>query len=74
MPDVGFIAQEISEVLPELVHEDPTSGYLGVEYGKITGLLVEAIKEQQEEIKSLRAQQGQIDELKAMVAALMNKA
>ena len=56
---VGLIAQETADVLPEAVvrRSDDT---LGVEYGNIVGLLVEAIKEQQR----------QINELKAMIAAL----
>lgn len=42
--DVGIIAQEIEEVLPQLVHtrED---GYKGVDYPKIVALLVECNKE-----------------------------
>lgn len=42
--DVGIIAQEIEEVLPQLVHtrED---GYKGVDYPKLVALLVECNKE-----------------------------
>ena len=57
----GVIAQEVAEVIPEVVHESE-DGMLGVAYGNITGLLIEAIKEQQK----------QIDELKAMVVNLKN--
>ena len=50
----GLIAQEVEEVLPELVRTDH-DGYKAVEYQKITAVLVEAIKEQQQEIEALKA-------------------
>jgi hypothetical protein len=49
---IGFIAQEIEEIYPELVSEN--QGTKSVAYGNITAILVEAIKEQQEQINSLR--------------------
>ena len=51
--DVGIIAQEILEVLPEAVMTRDT-GYLAVRYEKIIPLLIEAIKEQQEIIVDLQ--------------------
>lgn len=59
---IGFSAQEVREFLPEIVSEGE-DGYLSVEYGKMTPLLLEAIKEQQK----------QIDELKQLVYQLMQK-
>jgi hypothetical protein len=50
--DVGVIAQEIEEVLPEVVHTRD-NGYKAVKYEKIVPLLIEAIKEQQEQINKL---------------------
>jgi hypothetical protein len=41
----GVIAQEIAEVLPEVVHRDNKSGLLGVSYGDVVPLLIEAIKD-----------------------------
>ncbi|MCA9309996.1 MAG: tail fiber domain-containing protein [Phycisphaerales bacterium] len=52
---VGFIAQEVREQLPEIVRELP-DGHLTVAYSEMTPLLVEAIKEQQEQIACLRAE------------------
>jgi hypothetical protein len=43
---IGFIAQELREVYPEMVHEDE-DGYLSVNYTQVIPVLVEAIKEQQ---------------------------
>jgi len=51
---IGLIAQEVEEVLPELVREDQ-DGYKAVDYPKVTAVLVEAIKEQQQEIEALKA-------------------
>lgn len=51
--DVGVIAQEIEKVLPEVV-TTRENGYKAVKYEKIIPLLVEAIKELQEEIKELK--------------------
>lgn len=41
---IGFIAQDVKKVLPEVVFGTEKDGY-GVSYGNITALLVEAIKE-----------------------------
>ena len=57
--DIGVIAQEVEEVLPEIVETRKKTGYKAVKYDKLTALLIEAVKEQQ----------TQIDELKALVKA-----
>jgi len=41
---VGFLAPEVKEVLPEVVSENEY-GLTGVDYSRITALLVEAVKE-----------------------------
>ncbi|MFK5855155.1 MAG: tail fiber domain-containing protein [Bacteroidota bacterium] len=48
---VGVIEQEVEEVLPEIVSTD--DGYKSVDYSKLTPLLIEAVKQQQQTIKSL---------------------
>jgi hypothetical protein len=61
--DIGFIAQEIEQVIPEVVSEQEmlVGEFEGkdekaktVAYGQVTALLVEAIKEQQKEIEQLK--------------------
>ena len=47
---IGVIAQELEEVVPQLVHTDE-EGMKSVAYGNITALLIEALKEQQEQIE-----------------------
>jgi len=51
--DVGVIAQELEQVLPELVVER-TNGFKAVRYEKIVALLIEAIKDQQSQIDELK--------------------
>ncbi len=50
---IGLIAQEVEKVLPELVSTD-SEGYKSIAYGKLTAVLVEAIKEQQRQIEALK--------------------
>jgi hypothetical protein len=67
---IGFIAQEVEKVLPELVFTNPADGLKGVNYAEMTAVLVEAVKEQQNQIED---QQKEIDELKALVNNLVNQ-
>lgn len=54
---LGFIAQEVEKVLPEVVQTEKTAeGYKSVQYDKVVALLVEAIKEQQKQINSLKTE------------------
>ena len=50
--DVGVIAQEILEVLPEAVITRD-NGYLAVDYQKLVPLLIEAIKELSNKVENL---------------------
>lgn len=58
--EVGVIAQEIQQTIPEVVSEDQ-NGYLYVSYGNITGVLIEAIKELNTKVDQL---QSELDSLK----------
>jgi hypothetical protein len=51
--EVGVIAQEVNQVLPEVV-TTRENGYMAVRYEKLVPLLIEAIKELHEEIKTLK--------------------
>ena len=54
-PTLGVIAQEVESVLPEVI-STRESGYKGVRYEKIIPLLIQAIKEQQDQIDELKKQ------------------
>lgn len=56
---VGFIAQEVQEVIPEVVveHDD---GLLSMDYSRITAHLVKAMQEQQRLIEELRSEIEQL--------------
>ncbi|MBN2542096.1 tail fiber domain-containing protein [bacterium] len=53
--DYGFIAQELQQVLPELVREGADEHHLAVNYDHITAVNTAAIKELLEKIKALEA-------------------
>jgi len=57
---LGFIAQEVQKIVPEVV-KPINDEYLSVEYGKLTPLLVEAIKEQQALINKLEERIDQLE-------------
>jgi len=52
---IGLIAQEVEEVLPQLVHTaSDEMGTKSVAYGNIVAVLIEAVKEQQKQIDELK--------------------
>jgi hypothetical protein len=51
---VGVIAQEMEPILPEVVTYEPEEDIYSVDYGNITGILIEAIKDQQKQIEELK--------------------
>jgi hypothetical protein len=63
--DVWFIAQELEEVLPELVSTSEETGLKSVQYGNIVAVVVEAVKDIIKNIKAIHetnnAQQNEID-------------
>lgn len=60
-PHFGFLAQEVKEIYPELVHTDQ-DGYMYIDYIGMIPLLVNAIGELNAQIE---VQNAQIEELKA---------
>jgi hypothetical protein len=59
---LGFIAQQVEKVVPDLVNTDPTTGMKAVDYARVTPLLVNAVQEQQKQIDDLKAE---VEALKA---------
>ncbi|MCD8497416.1 MAG: tail fiber domain-containing protein [Alphaproteobacteria bacterium] len=60
-PAYGLIAQEVEKVMPDAVNTDG-QGMKAVEYDQVIGPLIEAVKAQQKEIEALKAE---IDVLKS---------
>jgi hypothetical protein len=50
----GFIAQDVREILSDLVNGNDTNGYLGLDYDGILTLAIKALQEQQIEIQNLK--------------------
>ena len=69
--DIGLIAEEVGEVIPEIVtYEENGIDAKSVDYSRLVALLIEASKEQQTTIKSM---QTEITELKTLVTKLANQ-
>ncbi len=66
---LGFLAQELKDLLPGVVMVDQ-NGYMSVDYGRLTPLLVEAMKQLKAENDELRAKTDRIAELEAQMADL----
>lgn len=50
----GFIAEDVANIIPEVVSKDVEGNPYGIKYTKIIAYLVEAIKEQQVQITELK--------------------
>jgi hypothetical protein len=68
---IGFIAQEVERVLPELVSRDE-KGFLSLAYSEMLPVVVEAVKEQQKQIEiqnaQIQAQENQIQQQQQRLA------
>ncbi len=73
---IGFLAQEVEELFPELVAHNPTPDgqvYLGLNYAGFSVLAVKAIQEQQEQLEELRKKNEQLEErLQALEKRLLS--
>lgn len=68
---VGFIAQEVEAVYPELVRTDKVSGFKSVQYGNIVAILVEALKQEHaERLQDKALCQGQIAQVSRGLASV----
>lgn len=70
-PDLGFGAEDIAAVEPLLITRNDKGEVEGVKYDRITAVLVNAVKEQQEQIKQ---QRDEIASLKKLVCRRHRKA
>ena len=53
---IGLIAQEVEEIVPQVVGEDDSEDKIkNVSYSNLVALLIEAVKEQQKQIDELKS-------------------
>lgn len=72
-PDIGFIAEDVANVVPELVTMEPDGkAAQGMDYSHLTALTVEAIKEQQKQIATLKAENAELKARLARVERLLS--
>ena len=73
--EIGVIAEDVGKVVPQVVsYEKNGKDVRGVDYSRLTALLIEATKEQQALIRKqqqqIRTQQAQIAQLMSQVKAI----
>ena len=74
---IGFIAQNVQSVAPEIVHTDASTTMLSIDYARMAPLLTGAVQELNQKIaaqqRKLDEQQSEIDELKSEIQSLRSK-
>lgn len=69
---IGVIAQDVEKVFPEVVRTDSKTGLKSVAYDHLVAPMIEAMKEQQRQISSLKEQNEQmraeLDQIKAQLS------
>jgi hypothetical protein len=76
--DIGMVAEEVGKVVPEVVsYEANGKDARGIDYSRLTALLIEATKEQQDLIRKQQDQikvlQVRLDALQAQIARLASR-
>ena len=70
-PDIGFIAEEVAQIIPELVSwEEDGQNARGVNYDHLMAVAIEGIKAQQSQIRALEREKA---DLKQSVEAMQAK-
>ena len=59
--EIGLVAQEVEKVFPELITTWGNEKYRAIDYGRLTAVLVEAVKELRAETQVLRARIGVLE-------------
>jgi hypothetical protein len=68
-PKIGVIAQELMKVYPEMVTKG-ADGFYKVDYTQLSAVLIQAVKEQQQEINQLK---NRLDKQQMQIDAIMKK-
>jgi hypothetical protein len=70
-PSLGLIAEEVAEIVPELVAIDQQSGQAeAVNYAALAAVLIEAVKEQQAEIRTLKTRLNRLETLEVRIVQM----
>ena len=67
--DAGLLAQDLEKIVPQATFTNPSTGYKGIIYEKLTPFLVEAIKVQQ---AVLERQKSELEDQQLQIEALKN--
>jgi hypothetical protein len=70
--DIGFIAQEVKKIIPEIIYGE--EGEMTMSYGQLTSVLVKAIQQQQNQIESYKSQLQTLQEKVEKIETLLLKA
>jgi chaperonin cofactor prefoldin len=65
--EIGFVAQDVQEVLPEFVHYHEDTDVYGIAYDKMTALLTEGLKEEDQKVEAIETR---VLTLEAKIATL----
>lgn len=72
-PQIGWIAQEVQKVAPELVHTDE-DGFLSVAYGRSAAVIAQAVKETNHQVETLEERlERRIMQLERALNVAMNE-
>jgi hypothetical protein len=74
--EIGLIAQEIEELLPQVVHTG-RGGFKSVAYSRLVPVLIEAVKEQQVHLEGqqqlIERQSSELEQLRSSQASMMQQ-
>jgi predicted RNase H-like nuclease (RuvC/YqgF family) len=72
--DLGFIAEDVAEVIPEVVSwEDDGQNARGVNYDHLVAVAIEGIKAQQSQIQTLEREKAELKESLASMQAKLDR-
>ena len=60
--EIGFIAQQIQEIYPEIII-NRNDGYLSLMYNRLTSILIEGLRHQQKDLKTINDDLSNLENL-----------
>jgi hypothetical protein len=70
---MGLIAQEVEQIIPEVVNKNMNNGYLSVSYGNIVAVLIESVKELNTKVNSLENENNTLKSDMEIIKTQMKK-